>query len=145
MARPILVSMVIPAPLQAVWDEIALVERHVEWMADAVKMEFLSTQHRGVGTRMKVWTKVGPLRTADVMEFTAWEPPHRMAIAHKGLVQGIGEFRLEANGLTATRFSWREELRFPWYLGGPITAFFARPVLGWIWRRNLARLGARFS
>mgnify|MGYP001813009881 CR=1 FL=1 len=89
------VTVDIPASPDEVWADIADLASHVEWMADAERIDFLSEQHSGVGTRMEVLTKVGPLSTTDVMEFTAWEPPHRMAIRHEGLVSGEGEFLLE--------------------------------------------------
>lgn len=144
MARTIEVSVFISAPPDEVWAEVEQVERHAEWMADAESIEFLSETNRGVGTKMKVLTRVGPLRTTDVMEFTAWDAPHRMAIHHQGLVTGEGAFTLEPTD-GATQFTWRETLTFPWYLGGPITAFFAAPVLRQIWKRNLGRLAARFE
>ncbi|MBT8211655.1 MAG: SRPBCC family protein [Acidimicrobiia bacterium] len=137
------VSVDIPAPPSAVWADIADVGSHVEWMADAEEIRFLSEQHSGVGTRMEVLTRVGPLSTTDIMEFTAWEPPHRMAIRHEGLVTGEGEFLLEEIP-EGTRFIWSERLTFPWYAGGPATALAATPVLAAIWRRNLKRLAARF-
>jgi carbon monoxide dehydrogenase subunit G len=144
MAQTIEVSVLIPAPPDVVWADVEQVERHVEWMADAESIEFLGDQQRGVGTRMRVATKVGPLRTMDIMEFTGWEPPHTMAIRHQGLVTGEGAFTLAPEG-AGTRFTWREQLTFPWYLGGPVTAFFAGPVLKWIWVRNLRGLAARFA
>ncbi|MFM7509971.1 MAG: hypothetical protein ACKO5A_10555, partial [Actinomycetota bacterium] len=39
-----------------------------------------------------------------------------------------------------TRFTWTEELTFPWWMGGPLGARIARPVLGHVWRRNLVNL-----
>jgi hypothetical protein len=137
------VEQIIPAPLQAVWDDIAVLSSHVEWMADAESMTFLSEQDSGAGTRAEVLTKVGPFSTTDVMEFTEWVPPTRMAIKHQGLVTGEGAFTLYENG-DQTRFVWEEELTFPAYLGGPITAAAATPVLKAIWRRNLRRLAERF-
>ena len=134
-----------PATPAAVWADVEQVERHAEWMADAESIEFLGERRRGVGTRMRVATKVGPLRTMDVMEFTGWDPPHRMAIRHEGLVTGEGAFTLMAEGGDGTRFTWKEDLSFPWYLGGPVTAFFAAPVLRWIWKRNLGALAQRFE
>ena len=46
----ITVTIMIAAPVDAVWNVIEPIERHVEWMADAVAIEFRSEQTRGVGT-----------------------------------------------------------------------------------------------
>jgi uncharacterized protein YndB with AHSA1/START domain len=143
MAARITIEQRITAPIQVVWDDIADIASHIEWMADAESIRFLTDQRSGAGTRLEVLTKVGPLTTTDVMEFTEWEPPHRMAIRHRGLVKGSGAFALQSEGET-TRFVWAETLTFPWYLGGAVTAFFAAPVLKLIWKRNLKRLAARF-
>lgn len=145
MARSITVRIEIPADRQRVWDDIADVASHVEWMADAESISFLGDQRDGAGTRMEVATRVGPLRLNDLMEFTEWEPPARMAIRHEGLVTGEGAFTLEEAGPNATTFTWREVLTFPLWLGGPVAEFFAAPVLTAIWRRNLKRLAARFA
>jgi uncharacterized protein YndB with AHSA1/START domain len=145
MTRRIETSIDIPAPIERVWDDIADLASHVEWMADAESITFTTGQSSGVGTRMEVLTKVGPLRLTDVMTFTEWEPPHRMAIRHQGLVTGVGEFQLEPIASGGTRFTWREDLSFPIWLGGPVTEFFAAPVLNAIWKRNLGRLRARFG
>jgi uncharacterized protein YndB with AHSA1/START domain len=138
------IEQMIPAPVTVVWDDIARIDRHVEWMADAERITFLSEVTSGAGTRIEVLTKVGPLSTTDVMEFTEWEPPHRMAIVHRGLVTGVGAFTLEPVGDRATRFVWEEELTFPVRVGGRVTAIAAAPVLRTVWRRNLRRLAARF-
>jgi carbon monoxide dehydrogenase subunit G len=143
MSVTVSIEKVIDAPLQRVWDDVADLASHVEWMADAESITFLTDQRSGAGTTMEVLTRVGPLKTTDIMEFTEWEPPHRMAIRHKGLITGIGSFNLESDG-DATRFIWAEDLSFPWYLCGTITATIAAPVLKLIWRRNLKALAARF-
>ena len=134
----ITVSIEIDAPLERVWREAADLAAHVEWMADARSIEFLTDQRSGVGTRMLVETRVGPLKTNDVMEVTAWDEQHSIGVRHQGIITGEGAFRLEANR-SGTRFTWTERLAFPWYLGGPITAWFAAPVLKWIWKGNLRR------
>jgi hypothetical protein len=73
------------------------------------------------------------------MTVTLWEPPRRIVVEHQGLVRGIGEFALTPLA-GITRFTWTEQLSFPIRLGGPLTALLSRPVLIWIWRRNLDRL-----
>jgi hypothetical protein len=132
----------IDAPLETVWLHAADLASHAEWMADAESIEFLTDQRRGVGTRMRVATRVGPFRTSDVMEVTGWTEGRSIGVRHEGIVSGTGRFELAAVA-GGTRFSWVEELTFPLHLGGPITAFVAKPVLGWIWRRNLGGLKRR--
>jgi carbon monoxide dehydrogenase subunit G len=141
----VLTSIEIPAARAVVWDELADLSSHVEWMADAHSIEFLGPDRSGVGTRMEVETRFGPLRTRDLMEVTVWAPPERMAVVHRGLFTGTGEFTLDEAGPDATRVTWREDIRFPWWFGGRIGAWFAAPVFRWVWRRNLRRLRVRVT
>lgn len=138
------VSIDLPAEIDVVWADVERLETHVDWMADAESIEFAGDQRRGVGVVMEVLTRVGPLRTTDVIRVVAWDPPHSIGVVHEGLVTGTGEFRLEPT-TEGTRFTWDEELHMPWYLGGPIGSVVARPVLAWVWRRNLGRLAKRFG
>ena len=132
------VSVDIDAPVQTVWDVVEPVERHVDWMADAVAIRFVGTQTRGVGTEFFCDTKVGPIKLVDKMTITAWEPGRVMGVTHTGVVTGTGEFTLEPNGPGGTRFTWTERLVFPWWLGGPLGALVGgQVVMKAIWRRNL--------
>ena len=133
------VAVLIDAPLERVWAAVADLASHVDWMADAERIDLTGPQHEGVGTLMKVLTRIGPLTTTDVMEVTVWEPPRRIAVAHKGLVSGTGEFRLDpvAGGVVVT---WAEQLDFPWQFGGLLGAALTRPLFRWIWKGNLKRL-----
>jgi hypothetical protein len=81
----------------------------------------------------------------DVMEITSWEDERRMGVRHVGLVEGTGEFTLTEISPGRTEFRWEEDLTFPWFMGGPVGAFFARPVLGAIRKRNLTRLKERIE
>ena len=132
---------VFPAQL---WEELRHIDRHVDWMTDAVAITFLGEQREGVGTRFRCTTKVGPFVTEDVMTITLWEEPSAMGVAHQGLVSGRGVFRIEAESGGA-RMSWSEQLRFPWFALGPLGALLATPVLRVLWRRNLKSLGARIA
>ncbi len=140
-----MVAVDIPAPIGRVWEQAEVIEDHVDWMADAHRLEFLTEQRRGEGVRIEVETRIGPLRTTDRMRFVTWEPPHRMGVEHQGLFEGSGEFVFEETGPATTRMTWRERIEFPWFLGGPLGAWAAKPVLGWVWRRNLRRFRRRFT
>ncbi len=122
-----------------VWEALADLRSHAEWMKDAESVEFATEMERGVGTAMRVATRVGPFRTMDVIEVTGWTESESIDVIHKGLVTGSGTLAVSrTNG--STRVSWIENLRFPWWLGGPVTALLAKPVLAAIWRGNLERL-----
>lgn len=137
------VSINISAPIERVWQIVEPVERHVDWMADAESIDFVTDQRRGVGTSFLCRTKVGPIRLTDKMRITRWEPNRAMGVEHVGLVTGSGEFTLSALDNARTRFVWEEKLTFPWWLGGPLGAFVGgKIVLRAIWRANLRRLAA---
>jgi hypothetical protein len=132
----------IPAPSDRVWAELADLGSHYQWMADAEEIRFTDQQRSGLGTRMLVPTRVGPFRTTDVMTVTEWEEGRAMSVEHVGAVSGRGRFALEETAM-GTRLTWSEQLRFPWWLGGPLGAWVAGPVLKRIWKGNLSRLAAR--
>jgi uncharacterized protein YndB with AHSA1/START domain len=136
------VSIELDASPERVWQVVEPVERHVDWMHDAVAIRFETDQTRGVGTRFLCDTKVGPIKLVDRMEITEWRPGEAMGVRHTGLVTGTGLFTLEPIDLgRRTRFTWAEELIFPWWLGGPIGAFVGgKIVMQAIWRRNLREL-----
>ena len=141
------VETTIHASPEAVWAHLEDVASHVEWMADAVAIEFLTDRRRGTGTRFACLTRVWVFRTTDIMEITEWSPPRVMGVRHTGAVSGDGRFELHpaaASGSDgpggSTTMTWTERLYFPWWMGGPLGATLARPVLRRIWRANLTRL-----
>ncbi|MSO59198.1 MAG: hypothetical protein EXQ63_02610 [Ilumatobacteraceae bacterium] len=138
----ITVSIDISTTPEKLWDILEPIERHIDWMADAVAIRFIGEKTRGVGTQFFCDTKVGPIKLVDQMNITSWDPGKRMGVQHIGIVTGTGEFTLSPlNDGADTRFVWTEELTFPWWLGGPIGAFIGgRIVLSAIWRRNLKAL-----
>jgi carbon monoxide dehydrogenase subunit G len=136
------VGIELDATPQRVWEVVEPIERHVDWMADAVAIRFETDQTRGVGTRFACVTKVGPITLTDHMDVTSWEPQRSMGVRHTGVVAGSGTFELEPIDLgRRTRFTWTEDLRFPWFLGGRFGELLGgRVVMRAVWRRNLRRL-----
>lgn len=139
------VSVIVDAPPSQVWEDLAEISSHVEWMRDAVEIRFTSPSTSGVGTTFDCRTRVGPIRLTDRMEITAWEPGKAMGVRHVGIVTGSGVIRLARRRGRRTKVTWSERLTFPWWMGGPIGAWFAVPVLRHVWRGSLRTLADRFS
>jgi hypothetical protein len=139
------ISTTIAAPIGGVWSELERIEDHVEWMADAVAIDFHGDQRRGVGTSFDCKTQIGPLRTTDTMTVTEWTEGHVIGVTHRGAVTGRGRFTLSEIGPMNTDVTWSEVLEFPWWMGGPLGGFFAAPIFRWIWKRNLTRLSERVT
>ncbi len=135
----------IERPLPDVWAYLRDISSHVEWMADATEIRFITEQTEGTGTAFECDTKVGPIRLTDVMTITSWEDEKEMGVRHEGIVTGTGEFQLTPLSDDRTRFSWREDLSFPIWLGGPVGEVVAKPILTAIWKRNLKRLKAHLE
>jgi hypothetical protein len=133
------VATVVRAPRSRVWRQLRDVGSHVEWMADADAIRFVTERREGVGTTFDCDTRIGPLRLVDRMTVTEWRPRRAMGVRHVGLVTGEGRFALRRRPRRRTRLVWDERLRFPWWLGGPMGEVVARPVLRRVWRGNLRR------
>ncbi|HVF76219.1 MAG TPA: SRPBCC family protein [Acidimicrobiales bacterium] len=127
------VGIDLDAPASVVWDYVADIPSHVEWMHDARSITFTSER------TFECLTVVGPFRTVDRMEIVEWVEGSAIGIRHVGLVQGTGRFTLTPLGPSRCRFEWDETLEFPWWMVPPV----ARLVLVWVWRRNLRTLQSR--
>jgi hypothetical protein len=123
------------APPERVWAVLAEWRRYPNWMPDVAWVRPLGTGRQD-NLVLLVRTRVFGLPVAnDVLRVSAWEPPHRMAIVHQGLVRGTGEWRLQPlDGGRFTRFTWLED----------VTA--QPPILGeaalrvyWPWQRRMFR------
>jgi carbon monoxide dehydrogenase subunit G len=144
------VSTNVAAPPAQVWADLANIASHVEWMKDAVSLNFTSSSTQGVGTTFECGTKVGPFRLTDRMEITEWVPNKRMGVRHTGLVTGSGVISLRPTRrlpgrARRTKVTWQEQLKFPWYFGGRFAAIPVVPVLWVVWRGSLRNLSNRFS
>ena len=134
------VSTVIDASPAQVWSAVEDISSHVLWMHDAVAITFTSRRTSGVGTTFDCRTRLGPIRVTDRMEITSWRPRRQMGVRHVGVVSGKGAFTIKPARRGRTRFTWKERLRFPWYLGGPFGGIVGGEVLRLVWRRNLRTL-----
>lgn len=116
-------------PREHVWSVLADVERQPEWMRDALSIEMLTEGPMRVGSRMRVPTQIGPFRTTDIMEVTAYQPPERWTVVHRGVVTGEGTFTLRALDEDRTQVEWIERLAAPLGPLGRLGMTLFRPVL----------------
>jgi hypothetical protein len=128
-----------PVSVERLWSELEQIDRHVLWMADAVKITFTTPQERGLGTTFTCLTKVGPISLTDVMTITAWETQQSMGVRHSGIVTGEGLFTLQPSDSGST-LTWAETLAFPWWMAGKVGEILAKPILTALWKGNLRRL-----
>ena len=136
--------LVIEAPPERVWAVASDIPRGAEWMPDVAWIR-PAGGGPGVGARFEVKTRVlGVPATTDLIEVTAWEPPHRLAVRHLGWVKGSGEWRLRPSlDGRRTLLEWDEELRMPPPVLGELGLRVYAPVQRAMLRRsmrNLARL-----
>ncbi len=139
-AVEVVTSVRIARPRQDVWDVLADVQRQPEWMKDALSIEMLTDGPMRVGSTMKVPTQIGPFRTTDVMEVTAYDPPERWTVVHRGMVTGEGTFTLREIDGSSTDVQWRERLAAPLGVLGRIGMTAFRPVLRRTFQDDLDRL-----
>ncbi len=140
MSKRIEISTVRNKPLNVVWDEVKIMENHVNWMEDAVKIDILSENNSGLNTKMNVLTKVGPITLNDIITVTEWKEKESIGVIHEGIVTGEGVFYLTSLDESKTKFQWVEILKFPFYLGGPLGEIFGGLILKLIWKKNLKNL-----
>ena len=135
----IIVSIEIDATPARVWEVVEPVERHVDWMHDAVAIRFTGEQTRGIGTEFLCDTKVGPFKLVDRMEITEWVPGEVMGVRHTGLVTGSGRFTIDAHRpRPAHTVHLAGSAHLPVVAGRPRRRMVGGKIaLGPIWRRNL--------
>ena len=85
MSKTISVSTIIDKSLNDVWSEVSILKNHTNWMKDAVNIEFLDEKTQGLGTKMKVLTKVGPIKLFDYMTVTEWIDKKSIGVDHVGI------------------------------------------------------------
>ncbi len=128
----------IAASPDAVWAVLADLEHQAAWMVDVRKLDIVTEQKQGVGAVMHVTSELfGRPVVKDVMAITAWDPPYRMDVEHRGQFHGSGQFLLEAvdNG---TIFTWIEDFAPPLGpLGEVVFALVIRPHLLRVFARSM--------
>jgi uncharacterized membrane protein len=128
--------VVIDAPIERVWTELADIEGQPRWMREMKSVRLLTPPPVGVGTRGEATVRIFGISVTDPVEVTDFEPPHRFAIRHEGAFTGGGVITLESgpDGST-TVVRWDETLIAP--LLPHLWARLSAPVIGGIFQADL--------
>jgi uncharacterized protein YndB with AHSA1/START domain len=135
---PIRSLIVIDAPIERVWAELADIEGQPRWMHEMKEVR-LEPGPVGVGTRGIATVRIFGLSSRDPVRITAFEPPTRFAIEHLGTFRGGGEITLQAGADGSTTIvRWEETLIAPalpyaW-------SVLAEPIMTGIFQADLRRL-----
>jgi hypothetical protein len=117
---------------------LADLEHQAAWMVDVRALDIVTDQKQGAGAVMHVTSELfGQPIVKDVMAITAWEPPHRMDVEHRGQFHGSGQFLLDPveNGAI---FTWIEDFAPPvGPLGEAVFALVIRPHLLRVFARSM--------
>ncbi len=137
------IRRLIAASPDAVWAVLADLEHQGAWMVDVRKLDIVTAEKQGVGAVMQVTSELFGLPIVkDVMAITAWDPPLRMDVEHRGQFHGTGQFLLEPVGTGAgTEFTWIEDFAPPLGpLGEIVFALVVRPHLLRVFARSMANV-----
>jgi uncharacterized membrane protein len=135
---PISSLIVIDAPIERVWSELADIEGQPRWMHEMKAVRLVTPGPVGVGTVGQADVRILGIAVTDPVTITEFEPPHRFGISHEGTFKGHGLITLEAGADgTTTIVRWDEVLIPPFlpHLG----ALVMTPTLGGIFQADLAR------
>jgi uncharacterized membrane protein len=135
---PIRSFVVIDAPIQRVWDELADIEGQPRWMVEMKSVRMLTPDPLGVGSRGLARVRILGIGVEDPVTVTEFEPPRRFAIRHEGLFTGGGTIDLTpGSDGRSTIVTWDETLIPP--VLPDLGAVIGRPILGSIFQSDLHR------
>ncbi len=137
---PVVVDVLVDAPVQVVWDAVVDWDRQSQWMLGTT-VRATTNGGVGLGGGIEAYTGVGPLGFWDTMVITGWEPPVRCTVRHTGrVVRGTGDFEVFALPGGRSRFVWSEQLDLPLGRLGRVAWPLAKPALVAGVRASLGRL-----
>ena len=133
-------SVALPVPADRAWTYALRWEEQPDWIRDAVWVRVVTPERAGVGARIEVRNRVLGVSTfTEQLEVTAWDPPRRLEMTHRGFVRGVGTWWFEPEA-AGTRFTWTEELSLPILILGELALWVYRPFMKRLMRSGLANL-----
>ena len=99
MVLAIEVERRVGAPVDAVWATVSAIDRYPEVVTSYVRLEYLTAQTAGVGTRWRQTRRVFGREHAQELSVVAWEPPaHLVTVAREAGATYRTTWRLVPDG-----------------------------------------------
>jgi uncharacterized membrane protein len=130
--------IVVDAPIDRVWAELADVAGQARWMQE-IKAIRVPDGPVEVGMTCEADVRMFGIGVTDQVTITAFEPPVRYAISHDGTFKGSGTITLESGADDTTTIVRWDELLIPPVLPH-LGALVMAPTLGAIFQADLVRL-----
>lgn len=131
-------AIAIDAPIEAVWEAVADIERQPLWMLEMKSVRLLTPGRVGVGTRGEADLRIFLIGVVDPVEVDQYDPPVAFGIRHVGVFAGYGRIALEALDARRTLVRWDEQLVPPAFPN--LGQLIQKPILGAIFQADLERL-----
>jgi len=128
--------IVIDAPIERVWEELADIEGQARWMQEMKAIRILTPGPVGVGMVCEADVRIMGITVTDPVTITEFEPPHRYAISHDGTFSGHGVITLESGADGSTTIVRWDEVLIPPVLSH-LGALAMAPMLGAIFQADL--------
>jgi uncharacterized membrane protein len=134
-------SIVVGAPADAVWEQIADPGRYLHFMAGVTRWEVAGEQPQGLGARYRMLMRVGSAEIGGLIEVVEWAPPGDLAWNSITGVDQRGRWRLRAESPNRTHV----ELRLAYGVAGSgifgwLSEQLAAPTVRGNLRRSLQQL-----
>ena len=131
-------AITIDAPIEAVWELVADVERQPLWMHDMKSVRLLTPDRVGIGTRGEADVRIFMVGVVDTIEIDQYDPPVSFGIRHVGVFSGSGRIALEGLDARRTLVRWDERLVPPLFPN--LGQLALKPILGASFQADLERL-----
>jgi uncharacterized membrane protein len=100
-------SLVIDAPAQLVWEQVADPERALHFMSGVTRWEVSGSQRSGLGARYRMLMRVGSAEIGGLIEVVEFSPGCDMAWTSVTGIDQRGRWRLRGVGKNRTRTEFR--------------------------------------
>ncbi|MGQ0630111.1 MAG: SRPBCC family protein [Sporichthyaceae bacterium] len=121
--RDIELSVDIDRGADEVWAGLVDWPSQGQWMPATTVHVVGGGPGHGVGAQIVAYTGLRPLRVADRMTVTEWDPPRRCTVLKTGRVmKGSAAFEVRELSPTRSQVRWRESLIPPFGVAGKVLA-----------------------